>query len=81
MMSQTDIESDATADSRGAARPGPLADLVGKACDVEPGSAVRLSSDNEQPLGDFPEWADAAGNDLVEVAEGEKHYEFHAEEA
>mgnify|MGYP000653870914 CR=1 FL=1 len=81
MMSQTDVEPDATADSRGAACPGPLADLVGKACDVEPGSVVRLSSDNEQPLGDVPEWAEAAGNDFVEIAEGENRHEFHAEKA
>ena len=81
MMSQTDVEPDATADSRGAACPGPLMDLIGKMRDVDQGAVVRLLSDNEQSLGDVPEWAEEAGNDLVEVVEGDEHHEFYVEKA
>jgi TusA-related sulfurtransferase len=42
---------------------------------------VRLLSDNEQSLGDVPEWAEEAGNDLVEVVEGDEHHEFYVEKA
>lgn len=81
MTSQTDIEPDATVDSRGAACPGPLMDLIGKMRDVDQGAVVRLLSDNEQSLGDVPEWAAEAGNDLVEVVEGDEHHEFYVEKA
>ncbi len=81
MTPQTDIEADATVDSRGAACPGPLMDLIGKMRDVDRGAVVRLLSDNEQSLGDVPEWAEEAGNDLVEVVEGDEHHEFYVEKA
>ena len=81
MTPQTDIEADATVDSRGAACPGPLMDLIGKMRDVDQGAVVRLLSDNEQSLGDVPEWAAEAGNDLVEVVEGDEHHEFYVEKA
>jgi TusA-related sulfurtransferase len=81
MTPQTDIEADATVDSRGAACPGPLMDLIGKMRDVDQGAVVRLLSDNEQSLGDVPEWAEEAGNDLVEVVEGDEHHEFYVEKA
>jgi len=81
MTPQTDIEADTTVDSRGAACPGPLMDLIGKMRDVDQGAVVRLLSDNEQSLGDVPEWAEEAGNDLVEVVEGDEHHEFYVEKA
>jgi TusA-related sulfurtransferase len=81
MTPQTDIKADATVDSRGAACPGPLMDLIGKMRDVDRGAVVRLLSDNEQSLGDVPEWAEEAGNDLVEVVEGDEHHEFYVEKA
>jgi Predicted redox protein, regulator of disulfide bond formation len=81
MVPQTDIEADATVDARGAACPGPLMDLIGKVRDVESGAVVRLLSDNEQSLGDVSEWTEEAGNDLLEVVEGDDHHEFYVEKS
>ena len=81
MASQIDIEADTTVDARGAACPGPLMDLIGKMRDVESGAVVRLLSDNEQSLGDVPEWAEETGNELLEVVEGDGHHEFYVEKS
>ncbi len=80
-MTETDIEPVATVDSRGAACPGPLMDLIGKIRDVEPGDLVVLLSDNEQSLTDVREWTEEAGNELVEVDERDDHYAFYVKKA
>jgi TusA-related sulfurtransferase len=76
-MSNSDIEPTATVDARGAACPGPLMDLIGKIRDVESGEVVCLLSDNEQSTTDVPEWAEEAGNDLLDVEESDDHYAFY----
>jgi tRNA 2-thiouridine synthesizing protein A len=79
MTTDTDIEPTETVDSRGAACPGPLMDLIGKIRSVESGAVVLLLSDNEQSLTDVPEWAEEAGNELLTVEESDDHYEFYVE--
>jgi len=76
-MTVSDIEPDETVDSRGAACPGPLMDLIGALRNAEDGAVVRLLSDNEQSLTDVPEWAEEAGNELLETEELEDHYAFY----
>jgi TusA-related sulfurtransferase len=78
-MSDTEIEVDQTVDSRGAACPGPLMDLIGEIRSVEAGDVVALLSDNEQSLTDVPEWAEESGNELHAVDEHEEYYEFYVE--
>lgn len=80
-MTDADIEPAETVDARGAACPGPLMDLIGKIRSVDSGSVVLLLSDNEQSLTDVSEWAEEAGNELLEVEEREDHYEFYVEKA
>lgn len=76
-MTQLDIESAKTVDARGAACPGPLMDLIGAVRDVDPGDVVLLLSDSDRSLTDVPEWVDEAGNDLVDVEEGDEHHEIY----
>jgi TusA-related sulfurtransferase len=76
-MTVSNIEPDKTVDSRGAACPGPLMDLIGALRSAEDGTVVRLLSDNEQSLTDVPEWAAEAGNELLETEEHEDHYAFY----
>jgi TusA-related sulfurtransferase len=52
-------------------------DLIGKIRDVESGEVVCLLSDNEQSTTDVPEWAEEAGNDLLDVEESDDHYAFY----
>lgn len=80
-MTASNIEPAATVDSRGAACPGPLMDLIGKIRDVESGDVVVLLSDNDQSLTDVREWASEAGNELLEVDERDDHYAFYVEKS
>ncbi|MFC7187756.1 sulfurtransferase TusA family protein [Halorubrum yunnanense] len=77
----TDIEPDETVDARGAACPGPLMDLIGAIRGADSGAVVRLLSDNEQSRTDVPEWAAEAGNELLNVEEGDDHVAFYVEKA
>jgi len=77
----TDIEPDTTVDARGAACPGPLMDLIGAIRGADSGAVIRLLSDNEQSLTDVPEWAEEAGNELLEVEELDDHTAFYVEKA
>jgi tRNA 2-thiouridine synthesizing protein A len=79
-MTET-ISPDVTVDARGAACPGPLMELIGEMREVEPGTVVLLLSDNEQSLTDVPEWAEEAGNELVDVDEEGDEYGFFVEKA
>ncbi len=75
----TDIDADTTVDSRGAACPGPLMDLIGKIRSAGASDVVCLLSDNDQSLTDVPEWTEEAGNELLAVEEREDHYAFYVE--
>ncbi|OYR40020.1 SirA family protein [Halorubrum sp. Ib24] len=77
----TEIEPDETVDSRGAACPGPLMDLIGAIRGVDSGAVIRLLSDNEQSHTDVPEWAEESGNDLLAVEERDDHAAFYVEKA
>ena len=77
----TDIEPDTTVDARGAACPGPLMDLIGAIRGADSGAVIRLLSDNEQSRTDVPEWAEEAGNELLEVEEHDDHTAFFVEKA
>ncbi|WP_324760878.1 sulfurtransferase TusA family protein [Haloarcula sp. GH36] len=77
----TDIEPDDTVDARGAACPGPLMDLIGKIRSAESGDVIRLLSDNDQSLTDVPEWAEEAGNELLDVEEFDDYNAFYVEKA
>ncbi|MFA9518407.1 sulfurtransferase TusA family protein [Halopenitus sp. H-Gu1] len=80
-MTEIDIEPTKTVDSRGAACPGPLMDLIGAIRDAESGDVVELLSDNEQSLSDVPEWAEEAGNELLDTEEHDDHYAFYVEKS
>lgn len=80
-MTETDIEPAATVDARGATCPGPLMDLIGKMRDVDSGTVVLLLSDNEQSLTDVPEWAQEAGNKILEINELDDHNEFYVKKS
>ena len=75
------IEADETVDARGAACPGPLMDLIGAIRSADSGAVIRLLSDSEQSLTDVPEWAEEAGNELLEVEERDDHNAFYVEKA
>jgi TusA-related sulfurtransferase len=75
------IEADETVDARGAACPGPLMDLIGAIRGADSGAVIRLLSDNEQSLTDVPEWAEEAGNELLEIEERDDHTAFYVEKA
>ena len=75
------IEADETVDARGAACPGPLMDLIGAIRGADSGAVIRLLSDNDQSLTDVPEWAEEAGNELLEVEERDDHNAFYVEKA
>ena len=77
----TDLEPAETIDSRGAACPGPLMDLIGKMRSAESGDVVLLLSDNEQSRTDVSEWVDETENELQSVEEKEDHYEFYVQKA
>jgi len=77
----TAIEPDETVDARGAACPGPLMDLIGAIRSADSGAVIRLLSDSEQSLTDVPEWAEEAGNELLEIEEHDDHTAFYVEKA
>ena len=78
-MTELDIEPTDTVDSRGAACPGPLMDLIGRVRTADVGDIVLLLSDNDQSLTDVPEWVDEAGNELIAVDEEGDEYGFYVE--
>jgi len=74
---QTTPEADATVDARNSTRPGPLMDLIAEIRSVDAGAVVVLLSDNENSTTEVQEWADQAGNDVVEIADEGDHYRIH----
>ena len=78
-MSHSEIEPDETVDARGAACPGPLMDLIGAVRGADAGAVIRLLSDSERSLTDVPEWAEEAGNDVLDTVERDDHFEIYVE--
>jgi len=77
----TEMDPEETVDSRGAACPGPLMDLIGAIRSADSGAVIRLLSDNEQSHTDVPEWAEESGNELLTVEEHDDHAAFYVEKA
>ncbi|MEZ3165923.1 sulfurtransferase TusA family protein [Halorubrum ejinorense] len=76
-MTQLDIEPTDTVDSRGAACPGPLMDLIGQVRSADAGDVVLLLSDSDRSLTDVPEWVDETDNELIAVDETGDEYGFY----
>ncbi|WP_418285795.1 sulfurtransferase TusA family protein [Halorubrum sp. DTA46] len=80
-MTEPDIEPTHTVDSRGAACPGPLMDLIGQVRSADSGDVVLLRSDNDQSVTDVSEWVDETDNELLAVDETGDEYGFYVEVA
>lgn len=80
-MTEEEIEATRTVDARGAACPGPLMELIGAFRSADSGTVVALLSDDEGSLTDVPEWAEAAGSEVLEIEERNDHYRFYVEKA
>lgn len=80
-MTELDIEPTYTVDSRGAACPGPLMDLIGQVRSADSGDVVLLKSDNDQSMTDVSEWVDETDNELIAVDESGDEYDFYVEVA
>lgn len=71
------INADVTVDSRGAACPGPLMDLIGKVQSADPGTVIKLQTSDEGSKDDVPDWLDEAGHELVDVEEHDDHWDMY----
>ena len=76
---QTTDEPDSVVDARGATCPGPLMDLIGELRTVETGAVVALLSDTEKSTTEVQEWADEAGNEVIDIVEEDDHYSIHVQ--
>lgn len=70
---KTTDEPDAVVDARGATCPGPLMDLIGELRTVETGAVVALLSDAENSATEVQEWADEAGNEVIDIVDEDDH--------
>jgi TusA-related sulfurtransferase len=69
------ISPDVTVDSRGAACPGPLMDLIGKIKQADAGTVFELQTNDSSSSHDVPEWVEKAGHELLDVVEhGDEEY-------
>jgi len=73
------ISPDETVDSRGAACPGPLMDLIGTVQDVEAGTVIELQTSDSGSKGDVPEWIDEAGHELLDTVEHDDYWSIYVE--
>ncbi|QFU83166.1 sulfurtransferase TusA family protein [Natronorubrum aibiense] len=73
------IEPDVTIDSRDAACPGPLMDLIGKVKTLEAGTVVELQTTERNSTTDVPEWLEEAGHDLLEIESRDDHWSLYIE--
>ncbi|WEL22504.1 TusA-related sulfurtransferase [Halorhabdus sp. BNX81] len=70
---------DVEIDSRGAACPGPLMDLIGKVKEVEAGTTIELLTSDEGSKNDVPEWLEEAGHELLEVQAEDDYWAIYIE--
>ncbi|MFW5956654.1 MAG: sulfurtransferase TusA family protein [Halorhabdus sp.] len=77
-MSETP-SPDVEIDSRGAACPGPLMDLIGKVKEVESGTVIELLTSDEGSKNDVPEWLEEAGHELLAVEEQDDDWAMYVE--
>lgn len=70
---------DVEIDSRGAACPGPLMDLIGKVKNVDPGTVIKLLTSDEGSKNDVPEWLDEAGHELLALETAGDYWEIYVE--
>lgn len=76
-MSDAQLEADVPVNAVGSSCPGPMMELIGKVKDVDPGTVIRLQSSNEGTEPDVAEWAETAGNELVEVVDRGDHWDLY----
>lgn len=73
--------ADVTIDSRGAACPGPLMDLIGKVKVVDSGTIIELQTTDTGSKNDVPEWLNKAGHDLLEIVEHDDYWSVFVRKA
>lgn len=79
-MSETPTP-DVEIDSRDAACPGPLMDLIGKVKNVESGTVIELLTTDEGSKNDVPEWLEEAGHELLTIEEEDDYWAIYIETA
>lgn len=72
-------DPDVVVDSRGATCPGPLMDLIGKVKQVDSGTVIKLQTSDAGSKNDVPEWLEEAGHELLEIVEGDDHWDMYVE--
>ncbi|WP_254768605.1 sulfurtransferase TusA family protein [Salinilacihabitans rarus] len=78
-MTEPQLDTDVTIDSRGASCPGPLMDLIGKVKTLDPGAVVELQTSTRNSTTDVPEWLDEAGHELLEIEEHDDYWSIYLE--
>ena len=73
------VEADVTVDSRGAACPGPLMDLIGKVQSVDTGTVIKLQTSDEGSKDDVPDWLEESGHELLETVAHDGHWDIYVE--
>ena len=76
---QSTAEADATVDARNATCPGPLMDLIAEMRSVDEGAVVALLSDAEKSTTEVQEWADEAGNEVLDIEDEGDHYKIYVQ--
>jgi len=68
-MTEQTYSPDIVVDSREAACPGPLMDLIGKVKVAESGKVIELKTTDKGSKNDVPDWLEKAGHELLEVVD------------
>lgn len=80
-MSEEDYNPDRVVDSRDAACPGPLMDLIGQAKSAESGEILELQTTDEGSKNDVPDWIDKAGHELLEIVDHGDYWSIFVEKS
>ncbi len=80
-MSGESYNPDIVVDSRDAACPGPLMDLIGKIKSAESGAVVELQTTDEGSKNDVPDWIDKAGHELLETVDRGDYWSIYVEKS
>jgi tRNA 2-thiouridine synthesizing protein A len=71
-----EIQITRTIDARGMPCPGPLMSLIGAIREGEVGEIIEVLSSDEGSKTDIPAWVEKAGQELVDVADGDGFTRF-----
>jgi len=80
-MNQENYDPDVIVDSRDAACPGPLMDLIGKVKSAESGALLELRTTDEGSKNDVPDWIDKAGHELLETVDQGDYWSIYVEKS